>query len=74
VEDILHLEKRWSKLPGASAGSVALEDVTALLGAEVLAVSLPIFFGAFLQHAYMHTALFSKLQCIFIENWHWIEP
>lgn len=45
VEDILHLEKRWNKLPGASAGSVALEDVTALLGAEVLAVSrlLPLF-------------------------------
>ena len=39
VEDILHLEKRWAKLPGASAGGVSLEDATALLGAEVLAVS-----------------------------------
>jgi hypothetical protein len=39
VADILHLEKRWDKLPGASTGSVALEDAKALLGAEVLAVS-----------------------------------
>ncbi|PRW32634.1 epidermal growth factor receptor substrate 15-like 1 [Chlorella sorokiniana] len=37
VEDILHLEKRWAKLPGASAGGVSLEDAEALLGAEVLA-------------------------------------
>ena len=39
VEDILHLEKRWNKLPGASAGSVSLQDATTLLGAEVLEVS-----------------------------------
>lgn len=37
VEDVLHLEKRWHTLPGASSGSVALEDAAALLGAEVLA-------------------------------------
>lgn len=39
VADILHLEKRWDKLPGASAGAVALEDAKSLLGSEVLAVS-----------------------------------
>lgn len=38
VADILHLEKRWDKLPGASAGAVALEDAKGLLGTEVLAV------------------------------------
>lgn len=37
MEDILHLEKRWNQLPGASSGSVALEDAAQLLGAEVLA-------------------------------------
>lgn len=41
VEDVLHLEKRWHTLPGASSGSVALEDAAALLGAEVLAVRHP---------------------------------
>lgn len=39
VADILHLEKRWDKLPGANAGAVALEDAKSLLGSEVLAVS-----------------------------------
>ena len=39
VSDILHLEKRWVKLPGASDGKVALGDAKALLGREVLAVS-----------------------------------
>ncbi|KAL4421457.1 hypothetical protein ABPG75_010748 [Micractinium tetrahymenae] len=37
VADILHLEKRWDKLPGASAGAVALDAAKSLLGSEVLA-------------------------------------
>lgn len=37
VEDILHLEKRFARLPGASGGAVALDDASQLLAAEVLA-------------------------------------
>ncbi|PSC68707.1 Molybdopterin synthase catalytic subunit [Micractinium conductrix] len=36
VPDILHLEKRWARLPAADTGSVAVEDALHLLGAEVL--------------------------------------
>lgn len=54
VEDILHLEKRWAKLPGASAGGVSLEDATALLGAEVLAVRASWKGGVGPGHAGLH--------------------
>ena len=40
VADILHLEKRWQRLPGSSTGAVALEHAVGLLGDEVLAVSV----------------------------------